>query len=109
VVRRDDYAAALAARPAAVRRHFTVFVRANGLPAARMGVIVGKKVAGRAVDRNRIKRLVREMFRQNRGRFAGNDLVFLARRCPSDDAWAAARGELEALFTQLAAQLSTGS
>lgn len=86
----------------AVRRHFSVFVRANELKGPRIGVIVSKKVAARAVDRNRIKRLVREAFRQDRGRLGSNDLVVLARRCPPRAGWDAARGELAALFVQLA-------
>ena len=79
-------------------------MRANALPGSRMGVIVGKKVAARAVDRNRIKRLVRETFRHSRDSFAGNDLVVLARRCPPRNGWRGVRVELAALFAQLAAQ-----
>ncbi len=90
-----------------MRRHFSVFVRANTLPRSRIGVIVSTKTAPRAVDRNRIKRLVREAFRQEPERFMGNDLVVLARRCPSRETWGAARGELAAIFAQLTVQLHT--
>jgi len=91
-----------------LRRHFSVFVRVNDLERSRVGIIVGKKIASRAVDRNRIKRMVRELFRQSRSAFHGADLVVLARRCPQRTGWEAARGELTALFTQLAAQLRPG-
>ena len=103
--RREEYVAALAGRPAALRRHFSVFVLANALSCSRIGVVVSKKNAPRAVDRNRIKRLVREAFRQDAERFAGNDLVVLARRCPPRDGWSAARGELGAILAQVAAQV----
>jgi len=89
----------------AVRRHFSIFVHANELKRSRIGIIVGKKVAPRAVDRNRIKRLVRETFRQDRWRLGSNDLVVLARRCPPRAGWDAARGELAALFVQIAGHL----
>ena len=58
-------------------RHFMIML----LPASRqrMGVTVTKRVAG-AVGRNRIKRLVREVFRRNRALFPEQcDLVVLAR------------------------------
>ena len=102
LLERSGYEAALASRPVAVRRHFSVFVQANALKRSRIGVIVSKKVAPRAVDRNRIKRLVRETFRHDRWRLGNNDLVVLARRCPPLAGWEAARGELVAVFVQLA-------
>jgi ribonuclease P protein component len=83
-----------------------VFVRANALAWSRIGIIVSRKVAGRAVDRNRIKRLVRETFRQKQAGFTGHDLVVLARRCPPREGWAAARAELIALFAHVAGQMN---
>ena len=105
LLERSGYEAALACRPVAVRRHFSVFVRTNELKRSRIGVIVSKKVAPRAVDRNRIKRLVREAFRHDRQRLGGNDLVVMARRCPPRAGWASAREELTAVFAQLARQV----
>jgi ribonuclease P protein component len=43
---------------------------------ARLGLAIAKKAAPLAVDRNRIKRLIREHFRHNRGRLPAVDLVF---------------------------------
>lgn len=42
----------------------TLLYRANYESMARLGLAISKKSARRAVDRNRIKRLVRESFRQ---------------------------------------------
>ena len=100
----SGYEAALAGKPVAVRRHFSVFVRSNALERSRIGIIVSRKVAPRAVDRNRIKRLVREMFRHDRRRLGNNDLVVMARRCPPRAGWGGAREELAAVFAQLARQ-----
>ena len=60
--------------------HFLIVVLPNALQNTRLGITVTKKV-GTAVQRNRIKRVVREVFRRNRQLFpASHDLVFIAKR-----------------------------
>ena len=62
-----------------VTAHFIVYGRTNGRPISRLGITVSRKV-GKAVVRNRVKRLVREAFRRNREALpTGLDLVFVAR------------------------------
>ena len=60
-------------------RYFTVLFRPNGLEYPRVGLAIAKKRVRRAVDRNRIKRLIRESFRQAQQDIAPVDLVVLAR------------------------------
>jgi ribonuclease P protein component len=48
----------------------------NGTGGPRLGLALARKAAPRAVDRNRIKRLIREYFRHNRQRLPPVDLVF---------------------------------
>jgi ribonuclease P protein component len=58
--------------------HFTALYKENGLKQTRLGITVSKRV-GNAVKRNRIKRLVREFFRQNKESFLnGYDVNFIA-------------------------------
>ena len=59
---------------------FTVLARANGFSGARLGLAISKKQLRRAVERNRIKRVVRESFRHRRSSLPPLDLVVLARR-----------------------------
>lgn len=52
----------------------------NGGPVARLGMAVAKKTLRRAVDRNRVKRLIRESFRFRQQELAGLDLVVMCAR-----------------------------
>lgn len=45
----------------------------------RLGLAVSRKVSPRAVARNRIKRLIRESFRQSKQKLSGLDIVVVAR------------------------------
>jgi ribonuclease P protein component len=48
----------------------------NGADGPRLGLAIARKAAPRAVDRNRVKRLIREDFRHNQWRLPAVDLVF---------------------------------
>ncbi len=58
-------------------RYFTVLARSNPELSARLGLAVSRRVARRAVDRNRLKRLIRESFRQRS--LAPSDFVVMPR------------------------------
>ena len=49
--------------------------RPEGMTEPRLGLVVGKKLLKHAVDRNRLKRIVREQFRLRRANLPGVDLV----------------------------------
>ena len=63
----------------ASNRLMTVLAIANDLDYPRLGTAVSIKAAGNAVKRNRIKRLIRESFRQHQEPLAGLDLVVTVR------------------------------
>ena len=58
---------------------FTVLYRSNKLKRARLGLAVSKKNCKLAAGRNRLKRIVRESFRQHKAELAGLDIVVLNR------------------------------
>lgn len=61
-------------------RFFKFYVLENGLDCPRFGITVSKKVDKRAVVRNRIKRLIREVLRVLRAELVANyDIVIIAR------------------------------
>jgi ribonuclease P protein component len=75
-----------------------VRAKPNGLAHARLGMIAGRKAMPRAVDRNRCKRLVREVFRAARPMLAALDVVVFCRRAVTAREKAAGRQELAQLF-----------
>lgn len=56
---------------------FTVLYRPNGGDQPRLGLAIGKKHCRLATGRNRLKRVIRESFRQNRETIGGLDVVVL--------------------------------
>jgi ribonuclease P protein component len=63
IVKTDEFSSVFRLRPAQKSAHFVLYTRPNQLPHARLGVVVAKRLAPRAVTRNTIKRLTRELFR----------------------------------------------
>jgi ribonuclease P protein component len=75
-----DYAFVFA-RPAKLADAiFTVLVRPNEIGRARLGLAISKKNIKTAVARNRIKRLIRESFRQHLFLLSSVDIIVLAKR-----------------------------
>jgi ribonuclease P protein component len=81
--------------------HFLIVVQPNASSNTRLGITVTKKV-GSAVERNRIKRVVREVFRRNRGLFPlGHDVVLIAKRNAADIGYESLLAELGAAAHKL--------
>ncbi len=74
-------------------RYFTLVYRESKLPFSRLGVVAGKKV-GRAVERNRAKRRMRDLFRRNKAWLPFClDMVAIARKETAEAPMAALREE----------------
>lgn len=58
---------------------FTLLVRLNDQHHPRLGLAIAKKSAKRAVDRNRIKRLLRESFRNRQQQLPSIDIIAMCR------------------------------
>ena len=76
---RNDFNAVYDAKVRETRGPLTVYGRPNGLPHNRIGISTSRKV-GIAARRNRIRRLLRESFRQLQHELpAGYDLLVIVR------------------------------
>lgn len=83
-------------------RNFVLRAGPNKLLHARLGIIAGKKVAARAVDRNRAKRLIREAFRAAAGILGPYDITLQIRSDLRGELNDSVRAELAKLLESLA-------
>lgn len=60
--------------------HFNILYVPNSLGYPRVGFVVAKKNVPGAVERNRVKRVLREVFRRNKSLFGSMDVVFIAKK-----------------------------
>jgi ribonuclease P protein component len=101
IVKTDEFSSVFRLRPAQKSAHFVLYTRPNQLPHARLGVVAAKRFAPRAVTRNTIKRVTRELFRGTT--LPGIDcIVRLSRPVNSKDGPATTRALKAELRSELA-------
>jgi ribonuclease P protein component len=82
--------------------YFTAAVYANSLAHPRLGLSIAARTIGNAVARNRIKRAVRESFRQHQHALPAIDIVIGARPAAREDsARILVRDSLGELWTRI--------
>ena len=99
--RAGDFAALRTSSGRAGGRCFHMRYHRNELGHARLGLAISKRVSKRAVERNRIKRLVRESFRRMRHRLPAVDLMVMAREQAAGATGAELLAELDQLWRKL--------
>lgn len=82
-------------------QHFLFLARQNQLDRPRLGLVIAKKHIRHAVDRNRMKRLIRETFRVKQQQLAGIDVIVLARKGMNDSTNAALIEQLNGQWQRL--------
>jgi ribonuclease P protein component len=88
-------------------RFMTLFLLRNGRPLSRLGIAATRKLGG-AVQRNRAKRLAREIFRRHKPP-AGLDLVVIPRREFLDAEFASLEAEYQSIVSRRASRAPRGS
>ena len=61
-------------------RYFLVLAKTNDQNNTRIGLVVGKKNVSKAVQRNRVKRLIRDWFRRHQEFSPNLDMIVLVRK-----------------------------
>ena len=101
----DEFSAVFASRRVLRGSRFDLHYSTGSNSGARLGLIIGKKLARRAVHRNLLKRLAREVFRRARPTLPTYDLVLRLARSPGeslgDESRLAWRSDVEQLLARL--------
>ena len=85
----------------ASNRWLCVLATASSCDHARLGLAISRKVARNSVQRNRIKRLIRENFRRGKIRTLALDIVVMGRNDVARQTGKAIEAALEKLWIQL--------
>jgi ribonuclease P protein component len=88
---------------------FTVNAQANGLTCPRLGMSIAARILRRAVDRNRVRRLIRESFRVNQLSLPPLDIVIGVRAGVLTADNGRLRSALENLWQKIPATCVTSS
>ena len=107
--RKSDFEAAYARGRRIGNGFFAVTARPNDIDGPRLGLAVSVKIAGSSVERNRLRRTIRESFRLHQHELPPVDLVVSARGRARDAAGAELRASLTALWKKVAEQCATSS
>jgi ribonuclease P protein component len=114
LLKTDEFSSVFRLRPWRRSAYFVVYGRPTGNE-ARLGLVIGKKFAPRAVTRNLVRRIAREAFRVRRAEFGGWDVLlrlhtrFDKKAMPgasSPPLKALCRSEIEALFDKAAREIA---
>ena len=75
LVKTDDFSSVFNLRKRISNQYLVMRYRPNGSSSARLGLIVAKKTAKFSVQRNYMRRVLRELFRLNQHQLPAVDLV----------------------------------
>ena len=65
-------------------RYYLLYYLDNNIGHSRLGVVASKRSVKKAVIRNRVRRMVKEVFRRKKNRLPSFDLIFIAKARASE-------------------------
>lgn len=106
LVSKQDFQSVFAKSRKITRNPWVVLYRPNLLAHPRIGIMLAKHHVKRAVDRNRLRRVIRESFRHHKDVLKGLDIIILLRSEWSPLAKDTLRDDIDNLWQSLLANLS---
>ena len=107
LLRPADFAALRGVSQRIATRAFVAEYRHTTLAGVRLGMAVSRRVSKRAVERNRIRRQIRESFRLHRAHLPNVDVLLIARGQAATQVNSALRLDLETIWRTLMALKQT--
>jgi len=84
IKRSRDFSRAFKRGKSVADKYLVIYIYKNNIEINRIGISIGKKV-GNSVNRNRVKRLIRENYRQIKASLeVGFDVIFIPRQLSKD-------------------------
>ena len=106
LIKTDDFSSVFNFRKRISGHYLAIHYQYNQQLHARLGLIVGKKIARLSVDRNYMKRVIKEFFRLNQHQLPNLDLVIRAQRRFTTSDYKILVLELNELFASLSRRLN---
>jgi len=101
LIKTDEFSSVFNFRKRISARFLAVHYQPNDIGHARLGLVVGKKVAKRAVDRNYMRRVLRELFRIQQHEINHVDLVVRVQKKFEKEDFLQIKQEFESLVDKM--------
>ncbi len=101
LVKTDDFSSVFNLRKRIANKHLVMRYCPNGNTSARLGLIVAKKTAKGAVQRNYMRRVLRELFRLNQHQLPSLDVVIQVQKVFKKPDFFEIKQEFDALCKKL--------
>ncbi len=105
IVKTDDFSSVFNLRKRIASQHLVLRYRLNEANMPRLGMIVSKKTAKLAVQRNYMRRVLRELFRLNQQHLPTVDLVVQVQKTFEKSDFLLIKQEYESLLQKLSAKV----
>ena len=105
IVKTDDFSSVFNLRKRIASQHLVMRYRVNEANLPRLGLIVSKKTAKLAVQRNYMRRVLRDLFRLNQQRLPTVDLVIQVQKPFKKPEFTLIKQEFEVLVLKLSVKV----